>query len=52
MINLLEKWMASKRYTQFSDFKGKVSQNRGKDPSIYERVQFMRYIGAKKNIKK
>ena len=51
MINRLEKWMASKRYTQLSDFKGKMSQDKGRDPSIYERAQFMRYFGGKKNIK-
>ena len=50
MINRLEKWLASKRYTQLSDFKGKMSQDKGRDPSIYERAQFMRYFGGKKNI--
>ncbi len=51
MINRVEKWKASKRYTQLSNFKGKMSQDRGQDLSIYKRAQFMRYFGGKKNIK-
>ncbi|MDY0361227.1 MAG: dihydroorotate dehydrogenase-like protein [Desulforegulaceae bacterium] len=50
MISGLEKWMASKKYTSISDFRGKLSQEKSSDPAVYERAQFMRYYGGKKNI--
>jgi len=46
----LESWMASKKYRSLSDFKGKLSQARSADPAVYERAQFMRYFGGKKNV--
>jgi len=46
----LESWMAGKKYRQISDFKGKLSQARSTDPAIYDRAQFMRYYGGKKNV--
>ena len=46
----LEEWMAGKRFKRLSDFKGRLSQARSTDPAIYERVQFMRYFGGKKNV--
>ncbi|MDY0132954.1 MAG: dihydroorotate dehydrogenase-like protein [Desulforegulaceae bacterium] len=50
MIDGLEKWMTSKKFTSISDFKGKLSQEKSSDPAVYERAQFMRYFGGKKNI--
>lgn len=46
----LEQWMAGKRYQRLGDFQGKLSQERSTDPAIYERAQFMRYFGGKKNV--
>lgn len=50
LLNGLETWMASKRYSKITDFKGKLSQARSSDPAVYERAQFMRYFGGKKNV--
>lgn len=46
----LETWMTTKRYSKLADFRGKLSQERSSDPAIYERAQFMRYFGGKKNV--
>ena len=48
MRDRLENWMSRKGFRQISDFRGKMSQDNSTDPSIYERVQFMRYYGGKK----
>jgi dihydroorotate dehydrogenase (fumarate) len=50
MLDRVENWMAGKGFDSLSDFKGKMSQGRSTDPAIYERVQFMRYFGGKKNV--
>jgi dihydroorotate dehydrogenase (fumarate) len=50
LLDGLETWMAAKKYQSISDFKGKLSQERSTDPAIYERAQFMRYFGGKKNV--
>ena len=50
MLSRLENWMASKGFSSLSDFRGKMSQKKSTDPAIYERVQFMRYFGGKKNV--
>jgi dihydroorotate dehydrogenase (fumarate) len=50
MRERLETWMSSKGFRSISGFKGKLSQAKTTDPSIYERVQFMRYYGGKKNV--
>jgi dihydroorotate dehydrogenase (fumarate) len=42
--------MSRKGFRRISSFKGKMSQAKSTDPSIYERVQFMRYYGGKKNV--
>jgi dihydroorotate dehydrogenase (fumarate) len=46
----LEGWMAGKRFRNLADFKGKLSQAHSADPAVYERAQFMRYFGGKKNV--
>jgi dihydroorotate dehydrogenase (fumarate) len=51
LLGRLESWMADRGFNEISDFKGKMSQSKSTDPSIYERAQFMRYFGGKKNIK-
>ncbi|CAB5119020.1 Putative dihydropyrimidine dehydrogenase [NADP+], similar to dihydroorotate dehydrogenase [Olavius algarvensis associated proteobacterium Delta 3] len=50
MLGDLEKWMAKKKFRRLSNFKGKMSQDKSTDPAIYERAQFMRYFGGKKNV--
>jgi dihydroorotate dehydrogenase (fumarate) len=50
LLDGLETWMTTKRYRMLSDFKGKLSQDRSADPAVYERAQFMRYFGGKKNV--
>jgi len=49
MLERLESWMSKKRFSNVDRFKGKLSQAKSTDPSIYERVQFMKYYGGKKN---
>jgi dihydroorotate dehydrogenase (fumarate) len=50
MLDRLETWMEKKHFDRLSRFRGKMSQEKSMDPSIYERVQFMRYFGGKKNV--
>ena len=50
LIDGLETWMTSKRFSELSDFRGNLSQERSADPAVYERAQFMRYFGGKKNV--
>jgi dihydroorotate dehydrogenase (fumarate) len=50
MLKALEDWMVSKGYNQLSDFRGKMSQSKSANPAVYERVQFMRYFGGKKQL--
>ena len=51
MLDTLEAWMKRKRFDGLNHFRGKLSQDKSMDPAIYERVQFMRYFGGKKNVK-
>ena len=51
MLERLESWMKTRGFGALSDFRGKMSQDESTDPSIYERAQFMRYYGGKKNVK-
>jgi dihydroorotate dehydrogenase (fumarate) len=48
MLKTLEDWMADKGYSSLSDFRGKMSQAKSSNPAAYERAQFMRYFGGKK----
>ena len=48
MLQTLEDWMEGKGYGSLSDFKGKMSQAKSSNPAAYERVQFMKYFGGKK----
>ena len=50
MLERLESWMARKRFSRIGGFRGRLSQEKSTDPDIYERVQFMRYYGGKKNV--
>jgi len=45
--NILEgvnSWMDQNGYSNLDDFRGKLSQEKATDPSLYERVQFMKYF--------
>ena len=46
MLKTLEKWMGEKGYESLADFRGKMSQAKSRNPSAYERVQFMKYFGG------
>jgi len=48
MLKTLEDWMAGKGYGSLSDFRGKMSQAKSSNPAAYERAQFMKYFGGKK----
>ena len=50
LLDSVEEWMTRKRFESLSDFRGRMSQDQTKDPAIYDRVQFMRYFGGKKNV--
>ncbi len=40
----IKKWMISNKFETIGDFRGKMSQVESGNPSVYERVQFMRYF--------
>ena len=44
MLTCLEEWMRQRGYEKISDFKGKLNYAAIPDPSLYERVQFMKYF--------
>ena len=50
MLEKLKSWMQSHRFETLADFKGKLSQEKSKDPKLYERTQFMKYFAGKNNV--
>ncbi len=44
MLTCIEEWMSQNNYESINDFKGKLNYSNIKDPSLYERVQFMKYF--------
>ena len=44
VIGEVEDWMKSKGFDSIADFKGSLSQERYVEPTLYERVQFMKYF--------
>lgn len=44
MIEEMKGWMQKNNYTAPSDFRGKMNYNNLKDPSVYERAQFIKYF--------
>lgn len=40
----LKNWMGKNSFATIDSFKGKMSQERVKNPEVYERVQFMKYF--------
>lgn len=46
MLEGLEQWMDEQNFNLLSDFQGKLNFNNAEDPSLYERIQFMKYYGG------
>lgn len=44
VIEEIENWMKEKGFESIDDFRGKLSQEQFVDPTLYERVQFMKYF--------
>ncbi|KUL20033.1 MAG: Uncharacterized protein XE13_0167 [Proteiniphilum sp. 51_7] len=44
MITCMEEWMEQNNYSHIADFRGKLSYSNIQNPSLYERVQFMKYF--------
>lgn len=44
ILTCMEEWMIQNNYESIDDFKAKLNYSNIKDPSIYERVQFMKYF--------
>ena len=47
MLTDMEAWMNRKGYKNLRQFRGKMSQKKSTNPAVYERMQFMKYFGAK-----
>jgi len=46
MITEMKKWMEKMEYDSAADFRGKMNYSSLKDPSVYERAQFMKYFSS------
>ncbi len=46
VLNRLEEWMKEKNFENIDVFRGRLNYRNIKDPSIYERSQFMRYFSG------
>lgn len=46
-IVCLEEWMVLKGFESIADFKGKLDYKNSEDPSMFERVQFMKYFSSR-----
>jgi dihydroorotate dehydrogenase (fumarate) len=44
MLSKLEEWMDEKGYKTIEEFRGELSYSKIKNPSLYERAQFMKYF--------
>ena len=44
MLFRLDKWMTDKEFDSLEQFRGKVAQGYGEDPSAFERMQFMKHF--------
>jgi dihydroorotate dehydrogenase (fumarate) len=44
MLKDLKKWMNQNEYSAIDEFRGKLSQSNIGNPSVFERVQFMKYF--------
>lgn len=50
MLDTLEAWMNRHGYGKLVDFRGKMSQEKSRNPAVYERVQFMKYFSGEQEI--
>lgn len=48
ILEELKNWMGNNNYNSIKDFRGLLSQEKVKNPAIYERVQFMKYFSDRK----
>ncbi len=46
MFTCLEEWMAQNNYASLNNFRGKLNYKNIESPSLYERVQFMKYFSG------
>jgi dihydroorotate dehydrogenase (fumarate) len=46
ILEEVEDWMGRKGYSSIETFRGKLNYSKIKDPSVYERVQFMKYFSS------
>lgn len=46
MLQDVRDWMTRNEYYALEQFRGKLSQAQSSDPSVYERVQFMKHFGS------
>lgn len=44
MLTCVEEWMSQNNYESLDDFRGNLNYSNISDPSLYERVQFMKYF--------
>ncbi len=44
MKRSMEEWMNSMKFTRIEDFRGRLNYAQIEDPSLYERIQFMKYF--------
>ena len=44
----IEKWMEKNTFDEINQFRGRLNYKRIKDPSVFERSQFMKYFSDKK----
>ena len=44
ILTKIDSWMTEKGFTSLEQFRGKVAADYGKDPSAFERMQFMKYF--------
>ncbi|MDR0422903.1 MAG: dihydroorotate dehydrogenase-like protein [Proteiniphilum sp.] len=48
ILTCMEEWMQQNNYECINDFKGKLNHLNTKSPTLYERVQFMKYFSGYK----
>ena len=46
MITEMKKWMEKNQFESAADFRGRMNYSSLKDPSVYERAQFMKYFSS------
>lgn len=47
MLNDISVWMDQQGFKSLNDFRGKMSQDKTKNPAAYERMQFMKHFAGK-----